>query len=97
MRRIIVTLLCTASLLGIAADAPAQSSGAVINQAGINVKLITTKSTRLYSSPSTGNNSAPCSMFSFWYVLPPHMGVSCAWDVAVHGCLFHSAYTPPSR
>lgn len=49
-----------------------QTGAAVINDAGISVKLITTRDCRLYDRPdSTESDSAPCRIFTYWYVLPP--------------------------
>jgi serine/threonine protein kinase len=50
--------------------------GAVLNRAGIPVKLITTRETKLYREPNLRSDNVPCPAFRFWYVLPPERRAS---------------------
>ncbi|MCP3964223.1 MAG: VWA domain-containing protein [bacterium] len=54
----------------------AQTGGAVRNDGGVPVKLITTRATQLHAEPASSSRSAPCPAFKFWYVLPPEKSAS---------------------
>ncbi len=64
----ITTLIAALVLPGAARG---QAGGAVLNKAGVPVKLITTRTTQLHSQPDPSSASSPCPVFKFWYVLPP--------------------------
>ncbi len=64
-----ITALVAALILPGAARG--QIGGAVLNKAGVPVKLITTRATQLHSQPDPASPGAPCPVFKFWYVLPP--------------------------
>lgn len=45
--------------------------GAVVNDHGILVKLITIQDCRLHEEADRESPASPCQVFRFWYVLPP--------------------------
>lgn len=65
-----------AAFLGWAYVASAVEPGVVVDDAGIPVKLITTRDTQLYQRPDRTSPSAPARIFQYWYVLPPDPGAS---------------------
>ncbi|MCP3964222.1 MAG: VWA domain-containing protein [bacterium] len=56
--------------------AEAAQPGVVVNDAGIPVKLITTRDTQLYKRPDRTSPSSPARIFRYWYVLPPDPSAS---------------------
>ncbi len=62
------TLLVLA--LGLVGEAQARV-GAVIDDAGIPVKLIATRDGSLHAQADPQSRSAPAKIFGYWYVLPP--------------------------
>jgi len=46
----------------------------VINKAGCKVKLIVRENCQLHTNPDASSPGAPCSVFQYWFVLPPEKG-----------------------
>ncbi len=68
----------------------AQPGGAVLNKAGVPVKLITTRETQLLREADPASDAAPCPAFKFWYVLPPERVAS--RDIDDIGSLTRNGY-----
>ncbi len=66
-----LAILALSLLTWTSAGSRAQTGGAVLNKAGVPVKLITTRATQIHSQPDPSSDGAPCPAFKFWYVLPP--------------------------
>ncbi len=67
--------LAVLTLAGTLAARAAQAD-VVVDDAGIPVKLITTRDTQLYKRPDRTSPSAPARIFQYWYVLPPDPGAT---------------------
>ncbi|MBI4606435.1 MAG: hypothetical protein HY721_31100, partial [Planctomycetes bacterium] len=63
-----------ATLVGLAwqSGVEGQEKGdSVLNEAGIPIKVITTRDCKLYEDADGSSKGAPCPVFKYWYVLPP--------------------------
>lgn len=60
------------AFMSMAVSAEAQPGDVVINRAGVPIKLITTRQTRIFARPDKSSRSAPVNLFQYWYVLSPN-------------------------
>jgi hypothetical protein len=69
-RGLFVAIIC--AFVSLTTLAFGQTGGAVINEAGVSVKLITVRDCSIYDRPDlTDSDKAPCRIFTYWYALPP--------------------------